>query len=77
MQNSGTDSVACGAFLLSATELGMYKTLEEAAQKVKLLEGFQPHQQNHSTYLEHYAIFERLSTKLFEEFEAIAELQQG
>lgn len=75
-QDSGTDSVAWGAFLLSATELGMYKNLEEAAQKVKLLEGFQPQPQNHSTYLKHFRIFERLSNKLFDEFEAIADLQQ-
>jgi hypothetical protein len=27
-------------------------------------------------YMKHYAIFERLSTKLFDEFEAIANLQQ-
>jgi gluconokinase len=75
-QNSGPDSVACGGFLVSATELGMYKNLEEAAQKVKLVDRFQPQQQNHTIYQKHYAIFERLSTKLFDEFEAIADLQQ-
>jgi gluconokinase len=75
-ESSGTDSVACGGFLLSATELGMYKNLEEAAQKVKLVEGFHPQQQNHITYQKHYAIFERLSTNLFDEFEAIAGLQE-
>jgi gluconokinase len=76
-QNSGPDSVACGGFLVSATELGMYKNLDEAAQKVKLLDSFHPHQQNHSLYMKHFAIFERLSTKLFDEFEAIAELQHN
>lgn len=76
-ENSGPDSVACGGFLLSATELGMYKNLDEAAQKVKLLETFHPQQQNHTVYQKHYAIFERLSTKLFDEFEAIADLQQN
>lgn len=75
-QNAGPDSVATGGFLLSATQLGMYKSLEEAAQKVQLHDGFYPQQQNHETYKKHYAIFERLSTKLFDEFEAIAELQQ-
>lgn len=74
-QNSGPDSVACGAFLVSATEMGMYKDLEQAAQKVKLLENFHPRQQNHDIYMKHFAIFERLSTKLCDEFEAIAELQ--
>ena len=76
-QNAGPDSVACGGFLVSATELGMYKNLEEAAQKVKLLDAFHPQQQNHAVYQQHYAIFERLSTKLFDEFEAIANLQQN
>jgi gluconokinase len=76
-QNSGPDSVACGGFLVSATEIGMYQNLDEAAQKVKLLDSFQPQQQNHAVYMKHYAIFERLSTKLFDEFEAIAELQQN
>jgi gluconokinase len=75
-QNSGPDSVACGGFLVGATELGMYQNLDEAAQKVKLLDEFHPQPQHHNVYLKHYAIFERLSAKLFDEFEAIAELQQ-
>ncbi|MFL5811094.1 MAG: gluconokinase [Flavisolibacter sp.] len=75
-ENSGPDSVACGGFLVSATELGLYQNLEQAAQKVKLLENFHPQKQNHDLYMKHFAIFERLSTKLFAEFEAIAELQQ-
>ncbi|MBD0375363.1 MAG: gluconokinase [Flavisolibacter sp.] len=76
-QNSGPDSVACGGYLLSVTEMGLYKNLDEAAQKVKLLENFHPQQQNHNVYMKHFAIFERLSTKLFDEFEAIAELQHN
>jgi gluconokinase len=76
-QNSGPDSVACGGFLVSATELGRYKNLEEAAQKVQLLDGFHPQQENHAIYQKHYAIFERLGTKLFDEFEAIADLQHN
>ena len=76
-KNSGPDSVACGGYLVSVTELGIYKNLEEAAQKVKLQDGFHPQQQNHALYQKHFAIFERLSTKLFDEFEAIADLQQN
>ena len=75
-KNSGSDSVACGSFLIGATEMGLYKNLDQAAQKVQLLESYLPQQQNHNTYMKHYAIFERLSVKLFEEFEAIADLQQ-
>ena len=74
-QNSGPDSVACGGYLICATEMGLYKDLDAAAQKVKLLESFHPQQANHAVYMKHFAIFERLSTKLFDEFEAIAELQ--
>ncbi len=76
-QNSGPDSVACGGYLLSATQLGMHKNLDEAAQKVKLLDSFHPQQRNHNIYMSHYAIFERLSVKLFDEFEAIADLQHN
>jgi gluconokinase len=76
-QNSGSDSVACGGFLLSATEMGLYRNLEHAAQKVKLVENFHPNQCNHEVYMKHFAIFDRLSTKLFDEFEAIAELQHN
>ena len=76
-ENSGPDSVACGGFLVSATEMGLYQNLEQAAQKVKLLENFHPQQQNHEIYMKHFAIFERLGIKLFDEFEAIAELQHN
>ena len=75
-QGSGSDSVALGSFLLSATEIGLYKNLDEAAETVKLPDSFLPQIQNHNLYMKHYAIFERLSTKLFNEFEAIADLQQ-
>lgn len=76
-QGSGSDSVALGSFLLSATEIGLYKNLDEAAETVKLPDSFLPQIQNHNVYMKHYAIFERLSTKLFDEFEAIADLQQN
>ena len=57
--------------------MGIYNSLEDAAQKVKLLESFEPNGNKHEIYMKHFAIFERLSTKLFDEFEAIAELQQN
>jgi gluconokinase len=75
-QGSGSDSVAYGSFLLSATEIGLYKNLDEAAETVKLPDSFLPQKQHHNVYMKHYAIFERLSVKLFDEFEAIADLQQ-
>jgi gluconokinase len=69
------DSNAQGAFLLSATDLGMYKTLDEAARSVVLASTFKPQKQNHTVYMEFFSIFERLSVKLYDEFEAIANLQ--
>jgi len=75
-QNSGPDGVACGGFLLCATEIGLYENLDQAAQKVKLLENFHPQKLNHDIYMNHYAIFERLSLKLQDEFESIADWQE-
>lgn len=72
---AGSDSVAVGSFLLSATELGIYKNLDEAAETVNLPDSFLPQKQNHNVYMKHYTIFEKLSIKLFDEFEAIADLQ--
>ena len=70
------NSVSLGSFLLSATELGLYKNLEDAAKSVVLSATFKPGVQNNNTYKKHFEIFEKLSTKLFDEFEAIATLQQ-
>ena len=72
----GSDSVAVGAFLLSATENGIYKNLDDAAKTVELPDTYAPKKQNHNVYMKHYAIFERLSVRLFDEFEAIAKLQE-
>lgn len=71
-----SDSVAVGAFLLSATEIGIYKNLDEAARTVHLPETYAPKKEHHAIYMKHYAIFERLGLKLFDEFEAIANLQE-
>jgi gluconokinase len=57
--------------------MGLYKNLDEASQKVKLLESFQPNQRNHEVYMKYFEIYERLGHKLFDEFEAIADLQQN
>jgi gluconokinase len=75
-QGSGSDSVAFGSFLLSATEIGLYKNLDEAAETVKLPDSFKPKKQVHNVYMKHYSIFEKLGVKLYDEFEAIADLQQ-
>ncbi|MEJ8841433.1 gluconokinase [Lacibacter sp. H375] len=69
-------SVSYGAYLLSATEMGIYKSLDEAAKTVVLPDLATPDKQNNKMYLKYYKIFERLSTKLASEFADIAALQQ-
>jgi gluconokinase len=43
-------SVSFGAWLLSATEMGIYKSLDEAAQTVELPDVYKPHKQHHAVY---------------------------
>ena len=69
------NSVSLGAFLLSATEMGIYKNLDEAARTIDLPVTYKPNKYNNSIYAKNFAIFEKLSTKLFDEFEEIANLQ--
>lgn len=68
-------SVSYGSYLLSATEMGIYKSLDEAAETVVLPDLATPDKQNNKMYLKYYKIFERLSTKLASEFADIAALQ--
>jgi gluconokinase len=68
-------SVSFGAYLLSATEMGIYKSLDEAAQTVELPDVYKPNKQHHAVYADYFDIFEKLSVKLVDEFEAIGNLQ--
>ncbi|QNA44231.1 gluconokinase [Lacibacter sediminis] len=68
-------SVSYGSYLLSATEMGIYKSLDEAAKTVVLPDLATPDKQNNKMYLKYFKIFERLSTKLASEFADIAALQ--
>jgi gluconokinase len=70
------DSIAFGAFLLSATDMGIYNNLDEAVKAVEPSNSYKPQKQNHAVYNKYFSIFERLSSKLFEDFEDIANLQQ-
>ena len=74
--SKNSSSVGLGSFLLSATDMGIHKNLEEAAKSVEFAETFKPNKQNHATHKQYAAIFESLSTKFNAEFEAIANLQQ-
>ncbi|HVW61193.1 MAG TPA: gluconokinase [Puia sp.] len=69
-------SVSYGAYLLSATEMGIYKSLDEAARTVELPDVYKPDKQRHAVYAGYFGIFEKLSSKLSDEFKAIAALQQ-
>jgi hypothetical protein len=69
------DSVAFGTFLLSATEMGIYKNMAEAVQAVSLSDQYFPKKQQHQVYMKYFKIFEQLSTKLADEFEDISNLQ--
>ena len=71
------DSVAFGGFLLSATEMGIYKNLAEAVRAVPTPDQCFPKKQHHAVYMKYFKVFERLSTKLAEEFEEISDLQQS
>ncbi len=68
-------SVSYGSYLLSATEMGIYGSLDEAAKTVVLDDQAKPDKQTHAIYMKYYKIFERLSTKLEKEFADIAALQ--
>ncbi|MET0466620.1 MAG: gluconokinase [Chitinophagaceae bacterium] len=68
-------SVSYGSYLLSATEMGIFKSLDDAAKTVSLVDMVTPDKQAHQTYLKYYKLFARLSTKLAGEFAAIAALQ--
>jgi len=70
------NATSFGSFLVSATDFGKYKSLDEAAQTVELGDAFMPNQSNHQTHSSHFKVFERLSSSLAHEFEAIANLQQ-
>lgn len=69
-------SASLGSFLMSATEMGRYQSLEAAAKSVVPTDTYHPQAGNHKTHLKYFDIFEKLSTKLAPEFEEISLLQQ-
>ena len=68
-------SVGLGAYLLSATEMGIYKTLDEAAKSIVLPEQYFPKKNLNHIYMQHFEIFEKLSVKLKDDFENVVKLQ--
>jgi gluconokinase len=68
-------SVGLGAYLLSATEMGIYNNLEQAAKSIALPEQYFPKKNLHGIYMKHFEIFEKLSFKLKDDFENVVKLQ--
>lgn len=68
-------SVGLGAYLLCATEMGLFKNLHEATKSIQVAEQYFPHTGQHELYMNHFEIFESLSKKLAPEFEKIVKLQ--
>ncbi|HTE11548.1 MAG TPA: gluconokinase, partial [Chitinophagaceae bacterium] len=73
--NNSYDSIGTGALLLSQTEMGVYRNLEDAAKTVSLHTNYHPNKKDHQVYMKYFSVFEKLSYKLKDEFEEIALLQ--
>jgi gluconokinase len=69
------NSVSMGAYLLAATEMGIFKSLDEAAGQIEIAKSYSPSENNHNAYMKYFVIFESLSNKLADEFAKIAALQ--
>lgn len=67
-------AVSTGSFLLCATNMGIYKDLEDAARSVLLSPPVIPDATHHAKYARIYLLFERLTNKLGEEFDMLENL---
>ncbi|MDQ0107359.1 gluconokinase [Chitinophaga terrae (ex Kim and Jung 2007)] len=72
--NQHVSAVSTGAFLLSAKEFGIYRSLEEAAKSITLHAPVHPDPANHAIYAKYHQLFEKLTDKLSPEFELLDEL---
>ncbi|HMP91838.1 MAG TPA: gluconokinase [Phnomibacter sp.] len=68
-------SVGLGAYLLSATEMGIFKSIHDATRSIKVPEQYFPQKERYNTYQKYFEIFESLSNKLAGDFENIVKLQ--
>jgi gluconokinase len=68
-------SVGIGAYLVSATEMGIYGNLDEAAKSITLPHQYFPKKNLHGIYMKHFEIFEKLSVKLKDDFENVVKLE--
>jgi gluconokinase len=72
--STNASSVSMGAYLLSATDIGIYKNIQQAARSVQLTETYKPDNRTSDIYSRYYAVFENLIGKLAGDFEALANL---
>ena len=68
-------SVSVGTYLVAATEMGLFPSLDDAAGKVVLREQYQPNKENHLVYAALFEVFAKLTALLKDEFDNIAALQ--
>ena len=64
-----SNSIGLGAFLLNATEMGIYSNLDKAANSVVFQETYQPRKHDHKIYAKYFEILKDLSTKLEDDLE--------
>jgi gluconokinase len=74
--NDKHDSASAGAALLALTHLGVYPDLETAAQTIRSVETYHANVAHHELYGRFAEIFDRLSHKLAEDFDALVALQR-
>lgn len=72
-----SNSINLGACLVGLTEMGVYKSLDEASRMIQTEKVFEPNQKNYEVYEKFFEIFEKLTSKLSEEFDLIAQLQEN
>ena len=68
------NSIGVGAYLLSATDLGIYPNLEQASKQVRMHQTFLPDPKAHEIYKQYFRIFENLTKKLGTDFDDLAAL---
>ncbi len=73
--NDKYDSASAGAALLGLTHLGVFSDLETAAKTIRSVKTYEPSEANHVLYSRFTEIFDRLSQKLAEDFDALVALQ--
>jgi gluconokinase len=67
-----SSSVSLGAYLLCATDLGIFKDIEQAATSVDIQPLLIPNKNNGKAYKKGFELFERLTNILSQEFDRLA-----